>query len=200
MLVTALVATSLTTVMLWREVDPLRKEVRRLRRAGGVLTISDPKRVHAVGVETHVTKAWKWRVWVPAGRRVAVHVAVSDIPDLHVAGSVPAVKSSGRLELHRQNTDAAQVDVTLAAEKLLDGTVRWNLKEGNVSTHIPVPPKATEWLVGQSSGYSGGGRAGYQVNENPGDPLLLLHQRQYYKSGQVPPLGDGVVVWIEEAE
>ncbi|WP_197526575.1 hypothetical protein [Botrimarina colliarenosi] len=206
---TALVALSITTAMLWRDVGPLRAEVQRLRREAGVLTVSDPDLVHAIGVETYVTNAWKWRLWVPANRRVALHVSVSGVPNPHVfypSNGSPyktMPEPAGRLELDAQNAEGAEIEVTLAAERKLDGTVRWLLHdERGVTIHLPVPPEADKWLVDRASGSSGGGRVGIHVKELPDTPLVLLHKRVYYQRDQIPPpnaseTGDGVIAWIE---
>lgn len=201
LLLTALTVTSLTTVVLWQEVSPLRSEVRRLRLEAGVLRVEDRKLVHAIGAETYVTKAWKWRVWVPAGRRVAVHVAAQGIPMTGSAEfALPRV--AGRLEINRRNSAGTEVELTLAAEKTLDGKVRWILREGNVSTYIPVPADADEWMQASYSGSSGGGLVEMSIKEQPGQPLVLLHKRVFYQRGQIPPAntaetGDGVMAWIE---
>lgn len=64
-LLTALVATSVTTAMLWWEVEPLRSEVARLRVETGQLTIEDPEKLYAVSIDTIERDTWKWRVYLP---------------------------------------------------------------------------------------------------------------------------------------
>ena len=60
---------AIVIVQLWREVGPLRAEVRRLRNELGVLTVENPSRLHAIEVRTKDEMIWKWRIWVPERRR-----------------------------------------------------------------------------------------------------------------------------------
>ncbi|MEO0532228.1 MAG: hypothetical protein AAF266_16910 [Planctomycetota bacterium] len=66
-LLTALVATSVTTGTLWREIRPLRSEVLRLRVETGQLTVDDPAKLHALAIDTMDEDTWKWRVYLPEG-------------------------------------------------------------------------------------------------------------------------------------
>ena len=67
LLLVAVAATSLMSVQLWREVGPLRVEVRRLRNETGQLTVVDPEKIYAVAIATMDENTWKWRVHLPAG-------------------------------------------------------------------------------------------------------------------------------------
>ena len=67
LLMTTLVALSVTVAMLYREIGPLREEVSRLRNEVGELNIEDPEKLHAIQVETDNELEWKWRIWVPEG-------------------------------------------------------------------------------------------------------------------------------------
>lgn len=78
-LLTALVATSITTVMLWREVGPLRSEVSRLRVETGQLTVTDPKRIYAVAIDTMEPDSWKWRVYWPPGHDFRIATTLRQI-------------------------------------------------------------------------------------------------------------------------
>src|SRR5687767_8697943 len=73
---------AIVIVQLWREVGPLRVEVRRLRDETGVLSVDDPTKIHAIQVQTENDLTWKWRVWIPENR---IYVLRS------VGGGVPTV-------------------------------------------------------------------------------------------------------------
>jgi len=66
LLVMTLVASGITIWRLWREVVPLRSDIRSLRSQLGVLTIDDPQKVHIVQVPSPGF-LWNWRVYLPAG-------------------------------------------------------------------------------------------------------------------------------------
>lgn len=87
LLLTALAATSLTIVVLLRDIDPLRRqlrqardEIRMLRDEVGELTIIDRSKVHAVEVDTEIDDRWNWRVWIPEGRRCDVRYVGNAVP------------------------------------------------------------------------------------------------------------------------
>jgi len=67
LLVTTLVALSITVVMLYRELRPLRQEVARLRNEVGELHVADATTLHAIRVESGNELEWKWRIWIPKG-------------------------------------------------------------------------------------------------------------------------------------
>ena len=61
-LLMTIVGMAIVIVQLWREVAPLRAEVRRFRDEMGQLTISDPSKFHAIEVRTSDKMIWKWRI------------------------------------------------------------------------------------------------------------------------------------------
>jgi hypothetical protein len=80
LLLMALVACGITIWQLWREVGPLRAEVRRLRDEAGVLSVDDPTKVHAIRVDTKDELLWKWRVWIPQNRTFVIRCRGRDVP------------------------------------------------------------------------------------------------------------------------
>ena len=80
LLLTAIAGMAIVITQLWREVGPLRKEVRMLRDETGRLSIEDESKLHAIAVRTADDLTWKWRVWVPEGQRVTVHSQWGNVP------------------------------------------------------------------------------------------------------------------------
>ena len=76
----ALVACGITIWQLWREVGPLRAEVRRLRDEVGELIVDDPTKIHAIEVRQKDELTWRWRLWIPAGRTYVLRAVGEDIP------------------------------------------------------------------------------------------------------------------------
>jgi hypothetical protein len=66
LLLLTVVGMAIVIVQFWREIGPLRNEVRQYRTDLGRLTIDDPTRVHGVQVPTR-EGGWKWRVYFPPG-------------------------------------------------------------------------------------------------------------------------------------
>lgn len=77
LLITALIASWLMTAMLWRDVGPLRREVRQLRDETGRLTIVDKTKLHAIAISTDPVSGyeWAWRVYIPPGKRCQIRTA-----------------------------------------------------------------------------------------------------------------------------
>lgn len=74
LLVMALVACGITIWQLWRELSPLRDEVRALRAESGLLTIYDTSKIHAIALTTLEDNTWRWRLYLPAGRQYSLYV------------------------------------------------------------------------------------------------------------------------------
>ena len=66
LLLMTIVGMCIVIVQLWREVVPLREEVRSYRNELGFLTIDDRTRIHGIQVPTR-EDGWKWRVYFPPG-------------------------------------------------------------------------------------------------------------------------------------
>lgn len=79
-LITTVVALSVTVYLLDSEVGPLRQEVKRLRDEVGELHIEDKSKLHAIRVDTDNSLEWKWRVWVPEGTICKVRSTGDAIP------------------------------------------------------------------------------------------------------------------------
>jgi hypothetical protein len=79
LLLTALVATSLTTALLWREVGPLRAEVYNLRQETGQLTVVDPTKIYVTAIQTLDEDTWRWRVYLPKGVDYDLHTLIGTI-------------------------------------------------------------------------------------------------------------------------
>ena len=83
LLLMTILGMAIVIVQLWREVGPLRAEVRQLRIESGRLTIDDPDKIHAMAVHSADTesKSWKWRMYLPAGHKYYLHSLSAKIDD-----------------------------------------------------------------------------------------------------------------------
>jgi hypothetical protein len=70
LLLMTIVGMTIVLAQLWREVGPLRAELRTLRNETGRLSIDDAGKVHAIEVRTNEALKWKWRIWVPEGLKL----------------------------------------------------------------------------------------------------------------------------------
>lgn len=80
LLLMTIVGMAIVLVQLWQEVEPLRAEVRRLRDEVGELFVDDPKKVHAIEIDTKDELTWKWRVWIPENSVYVVRCSGENVP------------------------------------------------------------------------------------------------------------------------
>jgi hypothetical protein len=79
---TAIAALSITVIVLWREVGPLRAENKRLHEERGTLMVDDPTRLHAIKIPSRFAGEGResYRIFVPKDSLYWAFVAVNDIP------------------------------------------------------------------------------------------------------------------------
>jgi hypothetical protein len=80
LLLTTIVALTLTIGILYREVRVLRKETSQWRSEYGVLTVDDPSKVHAIQIRENKDLSWAWRVFIPAGSKINLDYTMRNIP------------------------------------------------------------------------------------------------------------------------
>ena len=176
------------------ELGPLRKEVRKLRDETGQFVIDDPEKIHAIQLATDYPLAWKWRVYIPAGRSVCLAHQNFQIPK----GELPQTNAGPYL------TGPKELVITLKLDKEPDGRWRSGISYEGLTQYQIFPDDATTWLVKGSSGYLCQGVSRTVTVQQASEPLVLLRQRVFYdKGGAVPPENepaqtDGLLVWLGE--
>ena len=114
-----IVGMAIVVVQLWREVGPLRTEVRQLRDEVGRLSIDDPIESFTRSRSAPTSDlTWKWRVWVPAGRR-SVDVNASQW------GNVPDDRRSGRGQGSRSTWTGRTLDYAAEHDRDRDRKDHW---------------------------------------------------------------------------
>ena len=109
--ITTIVVLALAVVILYRKIAPLREEISRLKIEVGELDIQDRAEFHAVRVRTDSQHEWKWRIWVPKGKRCRVCAAFRRIPrtGFPPSGASVNLNESGefvvRFTAHRDRDD-----------------------------------------------------------------------------------------------
>jgi hypothetical protein len=192
LLLMTIIGLAIGLIQLWREVGPLRAEVRQLRDEVGRLSIDDPTKLHAIEVRSVDDHTWKWRVWVPEGKTVQVHSQWGNVPRNGVPPSHNSVAiNSGEYWITlsaRHNKESGQWEETLATQGgsvggIIQPNEHWfdwkstaSTGEGVSHTTYVAPDKDATVVLKRF-------RAG-QVNSS-----ALLN-----KSNQPTP---GFIVWIE---
>jgi hypothetical protein len=80
LLLMTIIGLTIVVVQLWREVGPLREEVRGLRNEVGRISVDDPTKLHAIRVDTADELTWKWRIWVPENRVYVIRCFGQEVP------------------------------------------------------------------------------------------------------------------------
>jgi hypothetical protein len=81
LLLTTIVGLGIVVALQWRQIEPLRREVRELRGEVGRLTIDDPKKAYAIFVPTVEGNHWRWRVYLPPGAEYRTFVYSGRLPE-----------------------------------------------------------------------------------------------------------------------
>src|SRR5258708_5153760 len=66
-LLITIAAMAIVIALLWREVGPLRAQVKSMRTELGMLNVDDPTRVHVIQIGTSEEHHNKWRIYLPPG-------------------------------------------------------------------------------------------------------------------------------------
>jgi hypothetical protein len=214
LLLMTVVCMAIVIVQLWREVAPLRAEVRRLRSETGFLSIDDPKKAYAITVPTFEEDTWKWRIYLPPGQRYTLQMKSGHFPPSYGRRTREWLQT---LTHHGSGTSLADNNLTgefTLESKLIQQDGRWLLKSrytkddhgttvrGGGTTSIYPDEWLSETRLRPSR--SDVTEIG-QISFRPGDPILLVHRMKAAitesKDGwsATSPDGpaDGFVLWIE---
>ena len=182
-------------IALWQansELIPMREEVQALRDETGQLTISDVEQIHAIQMATDYPLAWRWRVYIPEGRKVRL------AHETHQISKEELPEANGH-----EIAGPGEFVVTVTLDKQPDGKWRSSLSCDGVTTYRLFPEDANRWLTEGGSGSQFEQVFRTVSVERSGEPFVLLRKRVFYNRGQIPPsnepaLTDGLLVWLSE--
>jgi hypothetical protein len=165
LLLLTIVAMAIVIVQLWREVGPLRSEVRELRNEVGLLSIEDKSKLHAIEVRTNQDLFWKWRIWVPEGMKAKLKFFCGHAP-LKGYPAATAVKDQLR---------SGEQWVSISFQKIT-GTDDWRcvLQDFGSTMYLPIP-KSDRWFVGpQADWYCEGVGTKSKVDDDEDGPKTFF--------------------------
>jgi hypothetical protein len=176
-------------------------DLRRYRWEAGDLHMTDKSQVHVVGIETHAELAWRWRVFLPEGKRYEVHSKINSIQ----GNQIPE-------ESHPEMTLQGGETYLLTAAIYQDPLENWRLKlsvsppsQGTSGRTIHLNAQDVSW-IGKRGGHStqgvAPGSAGTQTFAADRPALLLsylVHQPSPGggSSWSSSDVTDGVMFWLE---
>ena len=182
LLLTGMIASWLTTASLWSEIAPLRRELRQLRDESGTLSITDNRKPHAIELETEDPNHWKWRVWVPEGRRYEVCC---------VHGGVPLKGLPARNTLVWLDPGTHVIDYRLTREETRDA---WSatVEAANAIDATRVAWGEPAWYIVRGVGRS---TTAFDADE----PAVLCRYRASNDANPRTINGptDGFMIWLE---
>jgi hypothetical protein len=183
----ALLACGITIFSLWREVGPLRVEVRELRNETGRLSIDDPSKSHVVQVRTDDDFTWKWRVWIPEGRAYRLQVATQDIP----AKGYPATRGMISLD------DAGEIWIEYRIAPSQDSE---NWMDKLTTPTGSLGSSSQPWVKwSRRTGTAEGASHDTKAFE-PGTDILITRYRVSQKATSTDKIEDpaaGFMIWLE---
>jgi hypothetical protein len=186
------------------QVEVLQEEVQKYREEMGYLTISDPSKVHAIGVPALGRLKWQWRVYLPENRAFRVHAVTGGVPKEGVPA--PPGTRSGSTSTMRSG------ELLIYAEVQKDRNGQWvlHVEEGGMSAGsatIGIHQTHQRWLE-HFSGWIEQVRPGQTQAFEPGEPIVLLRLRVHEigektdhgrTSGHPPEEPcDGLMIWIDQ--
>ncbi len=186
LLLTTIACLAITVALLWREVRPLREEVRRLRDEVGELYVEDPTKLHAIRVNSDNELVWKWRLWIPEGKRYKLRAEGGKVP------SEGFPRSGGTTYLITPGETV--VEYRIVKDPRSDSW-RGSLHAQGSSVGADFHP----WVDWPSRSSTGGGVGTSTKMFEPGETAVLERKRvgQVRSSSNIPNPAEGFMVWIE---
>jgi hypothetical protein len=182
------------------------RELRTRRTEAGVLTVDDRSKVHAIAVDTGEPNTWRWRLFIPQGRKYSWNISAEDIPKDDVPSRAGAKGYSNEEYWSRDN----EVVVTAKLRQLDGGD--WQMSVDSLIADSPsqmhgatlqIPQEKLRWMaeISSTDGRVAGER-GVRVFEEK-EPLILLQRRPceqqpdgtYQPSEKPMP---GFMIWLKE--
>src|SRR5262245_56522730 len=185
LLVTTLVALSITIAMLYRELLPLRQEVARLRNEVGELHVSDATKLHMIRVDTDSELEWKWRIWIPKGA------------SYHLRGYGELIPKEGF------PTSGGTIDLREPGEHVIRYSIRRDPKDeqwyGTLQTDdASVGKDLQPWVKWPSHRSNSEGVGKSTRGYTPGERVVLIRHRvsQATSSGGIEDPSAGLMIWL----
>jgi len=164
------------------DIELYRAELAKYRRELGFLDVTDPNKVHAIGVRTTGSLRWQWRIYLPQNRRFRLHKCTSAVPKSGLECSVGSWA----------DVPSGEFLLDAYVERGRDGLWLFSTKYAGSASSTSIGGKDVSWLE------KGGGWSVEEVRPEeikvlePDRPLLLLCLRVATPAKVAP---DGTILW-----
>jgi hypothetical protein len=184
------------------------REVRKMQKEVGVLTIDDRTKVHVVAVDVDDPNTWRWRLFIPKGHKYSWNIAAENIPKDHPPQNAGITAFSNEPYWERDN----EVLVTARLRQGEDGNWLFTVnprigdsKDQMAGAALKIPNEKLKWMTdGRGSSTDGRvvGRRGTETLE-PEGPIILLQRRptERQPDGSRQPSPNpmpGFMIWLNE--
>jgi hypothetical protein len=190
LLLMTIVALTVVVVLQWREVGPLRAEVRRIRDELGMLVVDDKSKIHVFRVNTRDDLTWRWRIWLPEGQVVKVHVT-DDI----ASNNGPTSFGTNWLRDPGEHVVEFRIDKDRQNDRW-EGTLYGD--DGSVGGYNQP------WVAWKSSSTNSSGVGTKTRSYDPGKRIVLIRHvvTESAAAGKPKPATapSGFMVWIDPAQ
>jgi hypothetical protein len=191
LLLVTIVAMGIGIWRLYRELVPLRAEVRNLRSQVGALTIDDDQKFHVVRVREPGGFRWNWRIWLPRGQDYWL-CASQKAPEKGITDR------QFRTFLGMGGLGGQEINLRVAVVPNENGKRTVYMKGPAADTPL-FEVDDTKWLRGETMiGEDVTGEKS-QVSSNVDDPLVLLRLSEDSRTSTVQP-PNGLLIWISNVQ
>lgn len=222
---TLCVALALSSVLMYRRMERAERENVMLRAEAGYLVVSDESQFHAVYVKTYERFAWRWRMFVPRGRRLVVRTYCGDVPEAGMPtidavatgadGDGVVITNAGRRQMISDTEFCISgSELVMNADLRQDRDGKWqlyftfhDLRLGDVTSggnqmyrSIPLSGAAAE-IIADGRGYattSATFGANGTESKNLDEPIVLLRHWFLGNGSQNRSQTPGIMIWVEE--
>lgn len=186
-LLTTIVALAIGIAQIWREVGPLRAEVRRLRDEVGALSVADPTKPCAIRVRTTDEFTWKWRLWIPEGRSYVLKHASDKIPKQGLAQSTGSITLDEPGETWIEYRIAPDPTAGIWMDRIR-------------TPHTTVGSSSQDWLKWKRKLSTEEGISYTTTSSEPGKVIILARERVSQTAAVSSNIEDpsaGFMIWLE---
>jgi hypothetical protein len=178
----------------WHEIGPLRKEVRALRNEVGKLSIDDKTKIHAMSLHTDDQLTWKWRIWVPEGKQVGMHLQWGNVPRTGVPQRPTTTSTFG----------PGEGTLTLKVHRDVKGE-NWFANLGSTfggSVGVDIPPDQRFFLWPRSAGTGDG--VGASIAFEPDQKTIVLMRNRVAQVNDSSLINKmegptaGFIIWLDQ--
>jgi hypothetical protein len=200
LLFTLFTALVLTSVLMHRRLSEAERELVKLRNVAGYLKIDDESKLYAIALDTYERHTWKWRIYMPKGKKYRWKMTAGDIP----SNGIPNNDKVWIIDpVSKPTVEGGEQIVSLAIRK--DSENHWimplSVNSGGVINWGSVPEELMSKIRSAGSCEECLGKGG-AIACDFDKPIVFL--RRYITPSAGTPYDNerlpGIMMWLEEVK